>query len=98
MTAERVSVSQLKARLSEWLGKLRAGRSVIITDRGKPVARLEPVGWQDDPEGQLAALVSAGLARAPEHTLRKQFFEEPRPQDPEATVLRALLDERRNSR
>ncbi|MBX9622566.1 MAG: type II toxin-antitoxin system prevent-host-death family antitoxin [Gemmataceae bacterium] len=98
MTAERVSVSRLKARLSEWLGRVRAGKTVIVTDRGKPVARLEPVSWDDDPDGHLAALVAAGLARRPLHKLGAKFFDGPRVKDPTGQVLRALLAERESGR
>jgi prevent-host-death family protein len=38
-----VSVSQLKMRLGKYLRAVRQGRSVRITDRGEPVARLEPI-------------------------------------------------------
>jgi prevent-host-death family protein len=38
-----VSVSQLKAHLGKYLRAVRQGRSVGITDRGEPVARLVPV-------------------------------------------------------
>lgn len=37
-----VGVRDLKARLSEFLGKVEAGESVVVTDRGRPVARLVP--------------------------------------------------------
>lgn len=65
MTADRVSVCRLKARLSEYLGRVRAGRTVVVTDRGRPVARIDPVNREDDPAGHLDALVAAGLARRP---------------------------------
>jgi len=35
-----VAVSDLRAHLSEWLDRARAGSEVVITDRGVPVARL----------------------------------------------------------
>ncbi len=35
-----VAVSELRAHLSEWLVRARAGTDVVITDRGIPVARL----------------------------------------------------------
>lgn len=35
-----VAVSELRAHLSEWLDRARAGSEVVITDRGVPVARL----------------------------------------------------------
>jgi prevent-host-death family protein len=35
-----VAVSELRAHLSEWLDRARAGDEVVITDRGVPIARL----------------------------------------------------------
>lgn len=35
-----ISVRELKNRLSEYLRKVSAGHEVIVTSRGKPVARL----------------------------------------------------------
>jgi prevent-host-death family protein len=35
-----VAVTDLRAHLSEWLDRARAGGEVVITDRGVPVARL----------------------------------------------------------
>lgn len=35
-----VSVTDLRAHLSEWLDRARAGGEVVITDRGIPAARL----------------------------------------------------------
>ncbi|MFH1766219.1 MAG: type II toxin-antitoxin system prevent-host-death family antitoxin, partial [Gemmatimonadota bacterium] len=34
---ERVSVGRLKARLSEYLRRAKAGGEVVVTDRGRPV-------------------------------------------------------------
>ena len=39
---ERVGVFEAKARLSELVERAQAGRSTIITIRGKPVARIVP--------------------------------------------------------
>jgi prevent-host-death family protein len=33
-------VRELKAKLSEYVGRAAAGESIIVTDRGRPVARL----------------------------------------------------------
>ncbi len=41
MTSE-VAVRELKNRLSEYLRKVAAGEELIVTSRGKPVARLLP--------------------------------------------------------
>jgi prevent-host-death family protein len=35
-----VAITDLRAHLSDWLERARAGTEVIITDRGLPVARL----------------------------------------------------------
>jgi prevent-host-death family protein len=35
-----VAVTDLRAHLSEWLERVRAGDEVVVTDRGVPVARL----------------------------------------------------------
>jgi antitoxin (DNA-binding transcriptional repressor) of toxin-antitoxin stability system len=34
-----VPVTELRAHLSDWLDRVRAGEEVIVTDRGIPVAR-----------------------------------------------------------
>jgi prevent-host-death family protein len=35
-----VTVTSLRAHLSEWLERVRSGEEVVVTDRGVPVARL----------------------------------------------------------
>ena len=37
-----VGVRELKAKLSEYLGRVASGESAVVTDRGRPVARLVP--------------------------------------------------------
>jgi prevent-host-death family protein len=37
------SVSELKSHLSEYLSRVKAGSEILITDHGKPVARLVPL-------------------------------------------------------
>ena len=59
MTQSVVSVRELKSRLSHYLRLARSGESVVITDRGVPVGRLEPI--EQDLEGRIAALRAAGL-------------------------------------
>jgi prevent-host-death family protein len=39
----KTSASQLKARLGQYLRSVKAGRSVLVTDRDEPVAKLVPV-------------------------------------------------------
>lgn len=35
-----VTVSNLRAHLSEWIGRANSGEEILVTDRGIPVARL----------------------------------------------------------
>lgn len=37
-----VGIRELRADLSRWMKRVRAGEEVVVTDRGKAVARLVP--------------------------------------------------------
>lgn len=50
----------LKNNLSRYLDRVREGEEVIVTDRGKPIARLSAL---DDRADRLAELVEAGIIR-----------------------------------
>lgn len=94
MSESRVSVGRLKARLSEYLRRARAGETVVITDRGRPVARLAGLEGERALEGRARELIRSGLARAPSHPLDPGFLEAPRPADPEGRSLESVLEER----
>lgn len=55
-----VGIRELKLRLSSYLSRVRQGEMVVVTDRGKPVARIEPIEARELPEG-LKKLIKAGL-------------------------------------
>lgn len=90
----RVSVGRLKARLSEYLRRARAGERVVVTDRGKPVARLVGLEGERALEGRMEELVRSGRARGPRTPLSPEFLDLPRPGDPEGRSLEAVLEER----
>jgi prevent-host-death family protein len=52
-----VSVTELRAHLSDWLDRARAGDEIVITDRGVPVARLAGL----DSAGTLERLTAEGV-------------------------------------
>ena len=61
-----VGVRELKNRLSEYLREVRAGESILVTDRGEVVAELSAPGRAaHDPAipAGLAALARRGLVR-----------------------------------
>ena len=85
------NIATLKASLSELLAGVKAGEEVIVTDRGRPVARIVPY----DPGGaELDDLVRAGQVRRSRHPLPPDFWTRPRPADPGGRLLQTLLEER----
>ena len=59
MSESRVGIRELKSRLSAYLQRVRAGETVLITDRGQPVGRIVPVAQPI--EDRLGAMAQAGL-------------------------------------
>lgn len=57
-----VGVSQLKNGLSKYLARVRAGRMVVVTNRGKPVARIMNMEMADLPES-VKNLIASGHVR-----------------------------------
>ena len=56
---QTAAVSELKASLSEYLGRVKAGEDILVTDRGVPVAKLVPLKRERVPESNLLALEKA---------------------------------------
>jgi len=61
---DTASITQVKNGLSALIDRVRGGESIVILDRGIPVARLEPVTTLDDPSGRLRRLERGGIVRA----------------------------------
>ena len=57
-----VGVRELKSNLSSYLDEVAAGATIVITERGRPVARIVAI---DEPTSHLAGLIAAGVVRAP---------------------------------
>jgi prevent-host-death family protein len=96
---EKVSVSRLKDQLSAYLKKVRAGQTVVVTDRNQPVAQLTPISNQESEDERVARLVAQGILRLPKGPpLNFEDFLKRRPVIENAGVLEALLEERREGR
>jgi prevent-host-death family protein len=63
-------VRDLKNNLSRYLGQVEAGVEVVVTDRGRRVARL--IGIDDVVGDKLAALIEAGVVRPPTSRVRQR--------------------------
>ncbi|WP_447974958.1 type II toxin-antitoxin system Phd/YefM family antitoxin [Nitrospira sp. Kam-Ns4a] len=93
------AVSRLKASLSEYLAKVKVGEEVIVTERGKPIAKIVPIRYDERQfPPHLLELARAGLVRLGAGKLPPGFWKLPRPKDPEGKVLQALLEERAEDR
>lgn len=49
---KRVSIQDLKARLSEIVAEAESGRTILVTRHNEPVARLSPSGTDDVHRGK----------------------------------------------
>ncbi|MGH7561728.1 MAG: type II toxin-antitoxin system Phd/YefM family antitoxin [Gemmatimonadales bacterium] len=90
----RVSISELKARLSAFLDIVREGGEVLVTDRGRLIARISPVTGVELEESRRELLLRTGQLRAPAAPLPAGFWKRVRPADPEGRSLAVLLEER----
>jgi prevent-host-death family protein len=91
MTEKTVSVSELKAHLSECLRRVKDGERWTVTERGRPVAVLSPSPSHGD---ELDVLAAAGAVRLGNSRLLSDLWDLPQPEDPADSVRRAVLEER----
>ena len=98
---KKASITEAKNNLSALIDGLKGGASVLIVDRGRPVARLEPVttGREPDHEGRLSRLIREGTVRPRRSPLSRALFAEQPPRAKhQPSAVEALIEERRNGR
>ena len=94
------SVATSRANMSALLKQVQAGEIVVVLDHGTPVARIEAVSeWQEEGYALMAkSLVKSGDLLPKKKSLDDSFFDLPMSDDRDGSVLKALLEERRESR
>ena len=93
------SISLVKNNLSALIREVQQGETIVITDRGRPVARLEPMGQLDQSDARLRALVDDGLVSLPRKAANASVLDLPMPSvvaGPSAVDY--LLEEREGGR
>src|SRR5262245_51526712 len=96
---KKASITEAKNNLSALIDGVKAGSPVLIVDRGRPVARLEPIGGIGSADSRLASLVRDGTVRPPRGVAPKPMLASRPPRaNAGASALRALLEERREGR
>jgi prevent-host-death family protein len=83
---KRVGIADLKARLSGHLRAVQKGESLVVVDRGTPIARLVPFSETTNGLTVRRALRELHLVKLPPPTRRK------------TDSLAALLEERQGNR
>ena len=97
---KKASISEAKNMLSALIDGVKGGSPVLIVDRGRPVARLEPVGASlGGGDDRLSRLVRQGVVRPARGVAAKAVLTTSPPRAKGgASALEALLDERRTGR
>jgi prevent-host-death family protein len=98
---KRTSITAAKNGLSALIDRVRHGESIVIEDRGVPVARLESVSVQGprNVEGRAARLQRQGVLRPALSTTPRRVLTTPPPKPRRgATLSDALIAERRDGR
>ena len=71
-----VGIKELKNRLTEYLRRTKKGEEVIVTERGRPIAVIQPIEAVEQlqsQEAKLAKLAALGIVTLPFKKLRKKI-------------------------
>ena len=91
------TVTEAKNGLSALLDRVKAGDEVIITEHGRPIARVVPIVRAEDPEGRLARLERAGVIRRAGAQAMDDLLAVPPPEPAAGMDVVALLLAERDS-
>lgn len=85
-----MAVTELRANLARWIGAVRDGVDVVITDRGTPVARIVAL----ESTSVLDRLTAEGVIARPTRATRPVAGSRPRPK-PKHPVADLVVEQRR---
>jgi prevent-host-death family protein len=91
VVSSEVGVRELKARLSAYLAAVQQGKEVVVTDRGRPVARIVPV--DAGAEAHRARLIAEGRVIPARSKVRA--IPQPRYTLSEGSIVDFLREQRR---
>jgi prevent-host-death family protein len=95
----RAGIAELKASLSEYVRRVSAGEEIVITDHGRPVARLMPYERQGGPDSEeIERLIADGILAPPKEAGSERLLADlqalRRPAPPGVSLVEAILEER----
>lgn len=89
------SISELKNRLSAYVDLVRQGATVVITDRGRPVAELTPVTHpRTAASARIAALERKGWLQRGDKSVKREIPKPVRSRVPHLSIVDLLVAER----
>ena len=88
-----VGVRALRSKLSYWLDRVQDGEEVVVTERGKPIARITPAGYAET----WNRLIEEGVITPPTKS-REPIDVEKLPRLREGTLTEILLEQRRSAK
>ena len=92
---ETIGLRELNRNLSGAVARVRAGESLLVTDRGKPILRMVP---EVDAPGELSRLVAEGTATAPAEHGMPDLIPDLAPALALDSLSDVLLEDRRRER
>jgi antitoxin (DNA-binding transcriptional repressor) of toxin-antitoxin stability system len=94
------TLTETKNNLSALIDQVKLGETILLLDRGRPVARIESVLTEGSPvEGRLARLERQGVLRRGASTAAPEILKtRPPAASGGASAVEALLAERRSGR
>ncbi len=91
---DTIGVRELRRYASRWLARVKAGETFVITDRGRPVAKLSPVVQPGGYESLLAeGRIAPGTGRSLDEVLAAMDADIPPDQGPALSEILAEMRE-----
>lgn len=94
MTIKTISVSALKATLSEQLRLVKRGERLAIQERGRSIAMLVPLSAVGGPDERVERLAAQGIVLAPSAPLPTDFLSAELPRSTGEPLSQAVRQER----
>ena len=95
---DTATITEVKNGLSAIIDRVKGGASILVTDRGIPVAVIEPVTEQVDLDGRLGKLERAGIIRRGSSQPPVELMRTPGPPlRADASLVDAVIEERRSA-
>jgi prevent-host-death family protein len=70
----QIGLREANQRFSKTMKAVKAGKEVVLTERGKPVAVIKPIKSLESAEAAVGRMEAAGLLRAPSRRGRLPDF------------------------